>query len=158
MKIKLLFAIALALMVTLIGAGSATATPPSGLTSELLARGAAGKFRVKGQNLDMTIKAKEPTDLAMVKATLTANGYTGWHKHPGPSLVVVKQGTLILREPHHGRCASHTYGPGQAFVHPEGVHNFVAGSEGAEFFVTYFVPAGAAPLLTDAATPRGCVD
>jgi quercetin dioxygenase-like cupin family protein len=156
MKIKLLFAIALALMAALIGAGTATATPPSGLTSELLARGAAGDFDIKGENLDLTIKAKDATDLAMVKATLTANGYTGWHKHPGPSVVLVKQGTLTLREPHDGSCASHTYGAGQAFVHPEGVHDFVAGSAGAEFFVTYFVPAGAAPLLTDAPAPQEC--
>ena len=156
MKIKLLFASALALMVAVIGAATATATPPSGLTSELLARGAAGDFSIKSRNFDLEIKAKDATDLAMVKATLTANGYTGWHKHPGPSVVLVKQGTLTLREPHDGQCASHTYGAGQAFVHPEGVHDFVAGSGGAEFFVTYFVPAGAAPLLTDAPTPPAC--
>jgi quercetin dioxygenase-like cupin family protein len=156
MKTKLLLAISFVLMVAVIGAGTATATPPSGLTSELLARGAAGNFSIKGENLDLTIKAKDATDLAMVKATLTANGYTGWHKHPGPSVVLVKQGTLTLREPHDGACASHTYGAGQAFVHPEGVHDFVAGSAGAEFFVTYFVPAGAAPLLTDAPVPPGC--
>ncbi len=156
MKTKLLLAISFVLMVAVIGAGTATATPPSGLTSELLARGAAGDFSIKSENFDLTIKAKDATDLAMVKATLTANGFTGWHMHPGPSVVLVKQGTLTLREPHDGACASHTYGAGQAFVHPEGVHNFVAGSAGAEFFVTYFVPAGAAPLLTDAPIPPEC--
>ena len=156
MKTKLLLAIAFALMVAVIGAGTATATPPLGLTSELLARGAAGEFTIKAENLDLTIKAKDATDLAMVKATLTANGYTGWHKHPGPSVVVVKQGTLTLRSLHDGGCAAHTYGAGQAFTHMEGVHNFLAGPEGAEFFVTYFVPAGAAPLLTDAPVPPEC--
>ena len=108
MKTKLLLAITFVLMVAVIGAGTATATPPSGLTSELLARGAAGNFSIKGENFDLTIKAKDATDLAMVKATLTANGFTGWHEHPGPSVVLVKQGTLTLREPHDGARASRT--------------------------------------------------
>jgi hypothetical protein len=60
MKTKLLLAITFVLMVAVIGAGTATATPPSGLTSELLARGAAGDFSVKSENFDFTIKAKMP--------------------------------------------------------------------------------------------------
>ena len=62
MKIKLLFVSALALIVAVIGAATATATPPVGLTSELLARGAAGEFSIKSRNFDLEIKAKDATD------------------------------------------------------------------------------------------------
>jgi quercetin dioxygenase-like cupin family protein len=156
MRTKSLFAVVLALLTSL-GVGIAVATPSAGLKSELLARGAAGEFQIQDDSMDLEIAAEKPTDLAFVKATLEPGGFTGWHAHPGPSLVIVKSGTLTMREPHHGRCASHTFGPGKAFVHPEGVHNFVAGSTVAEFYVAYFVPAGAAPLLTDVpVVPREC--
>jgi quercetin dioxygenase-like cupin family protein len=158
MRTKLLIAAVLALLVSLgVGVGIGTATESKGLVSELLARGAAGKFRIDDQSNALRIVAKKPTDIAFVKATLERDGYTGWHGHPGPSLVIVNKGTLTMLEPHHRRCASHTFGPGQAFVHPEGRHNFVAGAEGAEFYVAYFVPAGAAPLLIDVpAVPKAC--
>jgi hypothetical protein len=50
--------------------------------------------------------------------------------------------------------AASTFGPGEAFVHPPSVHNFVnTGEVKAEFYVEYFVPAGAAPLLSDEPAP-----
>jgi hypothetical protein len=157
MRTKILIAVVLALAGALLGPGTATATQPADLKSELLARGGTDGFRINARNFDLKIKAADPTDLAFVKATPGINGYTGWHKHPGPSLVIVTKGTLTMREPHHGHCVAQTYGPGQAFVHPEGVHNFVAGTAGAEFYVAYFVPAGAAPLLIDVpVVPRAC--
>jgi quercetin dioxygenase-like cupin family protein len=155
MRTKVLIAIALALLASL-AVGVARATPPSGLTSELLARGAAGEFRLVDRSTDFKIVAEEATDVAFVKATLTPGGHTGWHQHPSDSLVIVKSGTLTLVEPHDGRCAFHGYRAGQAFVHP-GAHDFAAGPDGAEFYVAYFVPAGAAPLLTDVrVVPRAC--
>jgi quercetin dioxygenase-like cupin family protein len=152
------------------GAGVALATPPSGLFSELLARGAAGTFRIQDKSMKLSIQAKKATDVAVVRATIEPGGYTGWHGHPGPSLVIVKSGTLTMYQPsrRHGeddddegqgreRCVEQTFGPGQVFVHPEDVHNFVnAGSEKLEFFVVYFVPEAAAPLLRDEPVPPGC--
>ena len=46
------------------------ATPPSGLTSELLARGSAGTFRVHDENLGLKLRARQPTDIAVVRARL----------------------------------------------------------------------------------------
>jgi quercetin dioxygenase-like cupin family protein len=138
-------------------AGIALATPPSGLTSELLARGAAGEFRIHDENV--TMHARHPTDVAVVKATLQPGGTTGWHAHPGPSIVVVKSGAITMSEPgRHGRCDVRTFGPGSAFVHPKHVHDFVNKTTGVvEFYVVYMVPAGAAPLLTDVPTaPAAC--
>lgn len=162
--------IALASLATL-AAGVALATPPMGLTSELLARGAGGELRIHDKSMGLRLDAKRATDIAVVRATLAPGGSTGWHGHPGPSIVVVKTGIVTMHEPrghrhdddahgsrHAGRCSVHAFGPGKAFVHPEDVHNFVNDTaEPAEFYVVYLVPAGAAPLLNDVpAPPEGC--
>lgn len=165
---KRTMAIIVVAMLAAFGTGVALATPPSGLFSELLARGAAGKFRIQDKSMKLDIRAKKATDVAVVRATIEPGGYTGWHGHPGPSLVIVKSGTLTMYQPvrrddgddekeRRKRCIEQTFGPGQVFVHPEDVHNFVnTGSEKLEFFVVYLVPAGAAPLLRDEPVPPGC--
>lgn len=142
-------------------AGVAFATPPSGLTSQLLARGAGGELRIHDHNTRLHLHAARPTDVAVVRATLDPGGSTGWHGHPGPSIVVVKTGTLTMYEPVHGhfgrlgtrQCAASSFGPGTAFAHQADVHNFVNKSDVvAEFYVVYLVPEAAAPLLNDVPT------
>jgi hypothetical protein len=146
-------------------AAAAFATAPSGLTSQLLARGAAGEISLHDKSEKLKLQAKDPTDVAVVKATLAQGGYTGWHSHPGPSIVVVKPcatsdpcGVLTMDELADGACVSRTFGPGSAFLHPEDAHNFRnTGTGTLEFYVVYLVPAGAAPLLTDVSpAPAAC--
>jgi hypothetical protein len=163
--------IALAAIVAPAAVGVALATPPSGLTSQLLARGAAAEFQIHEKSMRLRMDAKRPTDVALVRATLEPGGSTGWHGHPGPSIVVVKSGIVTMYEPAHDEeedeadrarhdrqgCAVQTFGPGQAFVHPASVHNFVnSGQDVAEFYVAYLVPAGAAPLLHDEPPAPDC--
>lgn len=139
--------------------GIALATPPSGLTSELLARGGARELEIRDRSLDLRLEAEEPTDAAVVRATLEPRGSTGWHGHPGPSLVVVKSGTLTMIQPARGgTCSIRAFGPGSAFEHPKRVHTFENRTEApVEFYVVYLVPAGAAPLLNDVPTvPEQC--
>jgi len=138
----------------------AASTPPStsppALKSELLARGAVGQFAIRDQDAGLLLTAEKPTDLALVKATLGAGGSTGWHGHAGDSIVVVAKGSVTMREPGDGNCMEHNYAVGQAFAHPRGDHDFVAGPEGAEFFVAYFLPAGAAPAPVPRPAPAAC--
>jgi hypothetical protein len=156
----------------------ALGTMSSGLSATPLARGAGGEFRMKDEGR-LKLKAKEPTDIALVRANLTAGGFTGWHGHAGPSLVVVSKGQLTMYAPAsrrgddddddrgHGRrarCEVSVHNAGTTFVHPEGAHNFVntyvppAGQPGdTEFYIVYFVPAGASPAAIDVtAAPTGC--
>ena len=129
--------------------GVAVATPPSGLVGTPLARGAAGEFDLHDKSQKLKLQAKEPLDVAFVKATLTANGFTGWHGHAAPSLVVVSAGTLAVHELSGAECVVKTYPAGSAFVHSEDAHNFVAGPSGAEFYIAYLLPAGASPAPVD---------
>lgn len=82
------------------------------------------------------------TYVKTVRAEITAGGETGWHGHPGPSVVVVVAGTLtVTHEMPGGRCMSEQWLPGQAYFHTGGIHNFENDSATtADFYVTYFVP------------------
>jgi quercetin dioxygenase-like cupin family protein len=76
--------LALALVAALIALprDQATATPPSGITAQLLARGTiadASHLRVAG----IKLAARAPIDVATVHVTFQPGGSTGWHVHPG---------------------------------------------------------------------------
>ena len=109
MKIKTLVASAATLAVTL-SAGAARATddpPPQPVSSTLIARGTASELHVRDHSICLTLTARQPTDVALVKATIIPGGQTGWHMHPGPSIVIVQAGTsdhaCTSPPPLHGR-------------------------------------------------------
>ena len=60
------------------------ATPPSGLSQVVLAR---GNDVSKG-----TIPLQFGTDIVMVQLTVEPGGSSGWHSHPGGAIIVVTQG------------------------------------------------------------------
>jgi quercetin dioxygenase-like cupin family protein len=148
MKRRIIVALGALVLPAVLVVGAALATPPSGLQSQLLTRFTVpdGALTVTEGNDKLQLNFKESKDLAVVKATLAADGQTGWHRHPLDSIVVVTAGTLTVSmpAPDGKTCASEQYGQGQAFVHGKDVHNFVAGSGGAEFYVLYVAPVGAA--------------
>lgn len=154
-------AIAIGGIAVLLGATAAMATPPSGLASTLLGRGSLSRHdRVQLlAGLAKQIKPKS-SDVAMVRATLDPGGTTGWHAHPGPSVVVLAVGTLTISEAKGRGCrvirVSAAKGQ-KAFFHPKDVHRFEnKGKTVAEFYITYFAPT-AAPLLIDVPeAPPGC--
>jgi hypothetical protein len=165
------------LLVLAVGPGAALALttptpaqtdpPPPAVVSELLARGAAGAFRINDTGSGVRLQATQPTDLALVKATLAPGRSTGWHGHTGPSLVIVTSGTLKMVEPAHRRhgphsrtgwrCTTEAFVAGQAFAHPSHVHNFINDTaDPVVFHIAYLVPAGASPAPIPADVPAGC--
>jgi quercetin dioxygenase-like cupin family protein len=136
----------------------AWATMGSGLSATPLARGAGGEFRIKAENFRFKLKATDATDVALVNAKLAPGGYTGWHGHAGPSLVVVKTGQLAMYTPGKRACEVSVHNAGTTFVHPEGAHNFRNTAAGeTEFYIVYFVPAGGSPAAIDVTPPpEGC--
>ena len=145
-------ALALAAALVALPRDQAAATPPSGVTAELLARGTvghAGQVRAPGVRL----RTRGPVDVATVHVTFQPGGSTGWHVHPGPALVTVKTGRLTL---HRAKgCRSRTFGPGQTFLEfgPDDVN--LTRNETAtvtETVVTFLLPVGA-PITVDAPAP-----
>jgi quercetin dioxygenase-like cupin family protein len=101
------------------------------------------------------LATRGPVDVATVQVTFQPGGSTGWHVHPGPTLVAVKSGKLTL---HRAKgCRSRTFSAGQTFVEfgPDDV-NLTRNETGdvTETLVTFLLPVGA-PVTVDAPAP-GC--
>jgi quercetin dioxygenase-like cupin family protein len=152
-----MWATAIAAGLTTLGATTAHATEPSGLQSEPVARGAAGQLVIEGNEGQFSINTRVPTDVAVVRVMLAPGGFTGWHGHPGPGVVVVKSGSVTLRGEHQGQCHETQYGAGKSFAHFQQTHNVVnPGPDPAELYVVYFVPEGTTAMVTDAPAPAAC--
>jgi quercetin dioxygenase-like cupin family protein len=150
-------AIAAAVVALAVPVGVAVATPSQGLTVTPLGQGSFGQhLKVKAPNVKATFK--RPSDFVVADLRLDPGGTTGWHSHPGPALVVVKDGTITLYDGDDRRCRPHRYGPGQAFVDQGGGHVHIARNETrhpVQVLVTFIIPKGTEPFI-DAPDPGNC--
>jgi quercetin dioxygenase-like cupin family protein len=142
--------LALAILVVVVTAGAAVATPPLFFTANPIARGTLeGHFKIKMQD------SSSPGDAAIVQVTQGVGGHSGWHAHPGPAIVIVKSGELTITQAED--CSSTTYTAGEVAVEPGG-HVHIARNTGTttlELWITFLdVPVGANPRI-DAPDP-GC--
>ena len=134
--------------------GSASATAPSGTTTELVARATiTGGYTAQVGGIK--IKLKGPVDVAVVHVTFQPGGTLGWHSHLGATLVAVKTGTVT--RVNADSCNPESFSAGQGFAEdPTLVHVALnKGSEQAETYVTFIVPVGA-PLRIDEPAPPDC--
>ena len=145
-----------ALMATVLMASAvvvASATPPSSdFMSVVIGRGQAARSFEANQ--------RKGNDVAVNQITVQPAGYSGWHSHPGITVVAVQSGQLTLSsEPiAGGTCRVHTYTAGQVFLeHPNNEYNAVnTGSEPYVIAATFFnVPHGG-PSRIDQADPGNC--
>jgi quercetin dioxygenase-like cupin family protein len=92
------------------------------------------------------------TDIINQTVTIAAGGTTGWHSHPGTTLVQVSQGTGTFQ---HADCTTTTYGTGTALVDfPRQVHQFRNdGTIPLVFHVTYTNIPAAGVFRIDEAAP-----
>jgi quercetin dioxygenase-like cupin family protein len=61
----------------------------------------------------LNTRVRGDSDLYITKHTFQPGGQTGWHSHPGPSLITVIEGTLTI---YHDDCTSETFTAGQSFT------------------------------------------
>jgi quercetin dioxygenase-like cupin family protein len=69
------------------------------------------EVRDLGWKFKMDVKGD--SDLYVTKLTFDPGGQTGWHSHPGPSLVTVIEGTLTV---YHDDCTFETFSAGESFT------------------------------------------
>ena len=129
-------------------AAVATATPSTGTVTPVVI--GAGSMRT-----GMGFVAHPGTNTVVAEFTVGPNSSTGWHSHPGKTLVTVQSGTFTV---YHDNCRAHTFGPGDAFVElPSSVH--VGRNETGDTVklgVVFFgVPIGGSPRI-DHPQPDGC--
>ena len=116
----------------------------------------AGSFIATGSmKTGMGLAVHPGTNTIVGQYTFGPHSSTGWHSHPGKTLVVVQSGTFTV---YHDDCHAMTYGPGSSFVElPSSIHvgRNETGSD-VQLGVVYFdVPIGASPRI-DQPQPDGC--
>jgi quercetin dioxygenase-like cupin family protein len=140
-----------------LSAGTALATAPSGETVTPLARGALVKpanLNVKVTGGRVKIQTKGALDALMLDVTLAPGGTGGWHKHAGPLISVVKQGTLTIFDTN---CKRHDIPAGSAMISSGSTDKDEnLGATPVVFDVTFLIPHGVASPRIDQPAPAGC--
>jgi quercetin dioxygenase-like cupin family protein len=145
----------------------AMATPASNFVSDFtksffekirVLSGTEEHGRDREQDARVKIIAKDPSDVYVVTNTVAAGGYSGWHTHPGPSVVLVKSGTATVYDGDDPNCTPVRYPAGTGFIDAGGGHVHMVRNEGNDTLVTeafQIIPAGDARRI-DAASPGYC--
>jgi mannose-6-phosphate isomerase-like protein (cupin superfamily) len=139
-------------------AATALATPSSGFTTEQLSLGRFGEIRIKTG--DVKLKTKRDSDVYVVRNTVVPGGQSGWHYHPGPSLITVVQGTATFYDGDDPTCAPRVFPAGTGIIDDavDADHVHLLRNEGSGNLVTVttqILPAGA-PRRIDAPDPGNC--
>lgn len=115
--------------------GTSKATPGSGVTAQLLGAGTLPEpvsVKIKdGSKINMDV-----TQIQTYKITIAPGGYTGWHQHGGPHMIVVASGSLTYYEGHDPTCTGVVYSAGSTILDPGFDTHFVR-NEGTVEVVTY---------------------
>ena len=139
--------------------GRAWATSGAGTSSSLVGPPATyDGFKVKRKGIndwELEIEAKGGVAVATQTITFQPGAYSGWHSHPGPVFISVKEGTVTFYE--HD-CSVKVVTAGEGFL-DVGDHPHFARNEGtvqAVNVVTYFIPPNTTTLRIDEPQPLTC--
>jgi predicted metal-dependent enzyme (double-stranded beta helix superfamily) len=144
-------------------ASTVLATPPAGFTSTTLARGRYGDIDVHNVSAppdywQAKLKTHRASDLYVQSNVWTPGGNSGWHTHPGHSMITVLAGTVTAYEGDDPTCTPKVYTVGMGFVDPGGDHVHVLRNEGAveaRTITVQLIPADA-PRRIDVPDPGNC--
>jgi quercetin dioxygenase-like cupin family protein len=163
MKSKAFFALLAALLGVGLYVGNVLATPQSGQTTATVAQAAFQPLHVKGKAYPAKIwrvhmKTHGVSDFYVIDNTFAPGGTTGWHSHPGPSLIFVKAGTITNYLGDDRHCTPHVYTAGQGFVDEGGDAIHMLRNNGdvvAETVAVQFLQQGATRRI-DEPDPGNC--
>jgi len=130
--------------VLVISGGIALATPSRGYVAEPLGSTTVG---------NLSINAYGDSVVLFVRATIDKGGTTGWHSHPSNVFVLVRHGSVAVRD--GDTCTSNKYNEGDVFVEMPGhVHKATNIGDNQVVLIANFVglPPGTPPT-TDEANP-----
>lgn len=167
----LVSSVATAFMV-LYGGANVKGTPATGFVGTTLAKGRFAEFDVLNQSVQPSAgqgekanvwvslqKTKGLSDLYVQNNVWQPGGSTGWHTHPGHSLIIVTVGTVTAYEGDDPSCTPHVYTVGMGFVdHGGDGHVHLIRNEGTDPAATMavqLIPADAARRI-DAPSPGNC--
>lgn len=105
-----------------------------------------------------SLRTRGASDLFVQDNTWKPGGSTGWHTHPGASLIIVTEGTITAYEGDDPTCTPHVYTAGQTLVDPGGSHvHLIRNETGAEAktLAIQLIPHAVARRI-DAPAPGNC--
>lgn len=152
--------------------GSVLATPASGFSGSTIAVGRFDEIDVSNLALPRDLpslmtktpwlsmqKTKGASDLFVQNNLWLPGGTTGWHTHPGHSLIIVTEGTVTVYDGDDHSCEPRQYTVGMGFVDPGGTHVHLIRNEdpvtNARTVAVQLIPAGAMRRI-DADAPDAC--
>jgi quercetin dioxygenase-like cupin family protein len=143
------------------------ATPSQGFMSTTLALGRFGAMDIlnhlvlpgdKGRIWLSFEKTQGLSDVYVQSNVWQPGGSTGWHSHPGHSLIIVTAGTVTDYEGNDPNCTPHVYTTGMGFVDAGGNHVHLVRNEGsvmAQTIAVQTIPADSMRRI-DAPDPGNC--
>ena len=138
----------------------AFATPSSGFTSSTVTASGVPEITLKtlSSTHQVRIRTQGLSDVHVTTNVVVPGGTSGWHTHPGPSIVVVKSGTATLYDGDDPTCTPQVYEAGSAFLDHGGGHTHLLRNENSvnlETVAFQIVPAGSTRRI-DAPSPGFC--
>lgn len=152
-----------AVIVGLAGLGvthAVVATPGSGFTPVQQWRGVFDSIDVKHETDDheLELKTKGVSDVYVTRNAIAVGGHSGWHTHPGPSLIIVTDGWVMAYDGDDPTCTPTRYDEGEGFVDHGGGHVHLVRNESgepAETVAVQFLPQGSTRRI-DTPSPGTC--
>jgi quercetin dioxygenase-like cupin family protein len=153
---RILSAALAACALTAAGIGIAWATPGVGISTTIVSGPTVLEdvhLKSKSEINEIQIKTKGFSDVYIVKNTIAPGGHTGWHSHPGPSIISVVSGQVTEYRSDDPDGIVHP--AGTAFVDEGGDHAHIMVNEGTTDLVLVafqVLPLGA-PRRIDVPAP-----
>jgi mannose-6-phosphate isomerase-like protein (cupin superfamily) len=118
--------------------------------------------RLTAQTVEPLITCSSSTtcDTAFQHIKIAPGGHTGFHTHPGPTVVAIVAGEGTLYHSGEAGCPGHKFGANSGFFQPS-ADNHILKNEGSaqlELFAFYLLPPGTpnTAIRTDQPQPSGC--
>jgi len=146
LKKKLLVAGAVAVgALGALAVGIAWATPGSGVMTTIISGPVVlgdGKVKSETEINKVEIETEGFSDVWVVHNKIAPGGHTGWHSHPGPSIISVKSGQ-VTEELDDGTV--HVHDAGTSFLEPAGQVHIMRnlGTTDLELVAVQILPLGA---------------
>jgi quercetin dioxygenase-like cupin family protein len=161
MKTKWILALVVAVSGVAVTAGVVLATPQSGFTPAQQWKGVFGEMDVHVVDMprhQVKLKTKGVSDVYVTRNAIAAGGQSGWHTHPGPSLIIVTAGEITAYASDDPTCTPTRYRAGEGFVDPGDGHVHLLRNETdgpAETVAVQILPQDATRRI-DTPAPGNC--
>ncbi len=83
----------------------------------------------RADSRELQLTTKGASDVYVTRNAIAVGGNSGWHTHPGPSLIIVTVGEITAYDGDDPTCAPKRYRAGEGFVDPGGTLSRAAARE-----------------------------